>query len=317
MKSEEVQLKQSMLLRYNKRSLLKDIYKDWDLYIMLLIPVAFLIIFKYIPMGGLVMVFQNYDIFDGFFNSQWVGLANFRELFSTSEFFNVLRNTLLISLYRLLFFFPLPIILAIMLNEVRKAAFKRTVQTIVYLPHFLSWAVVAGLAYDLLSNNGMLNHIIASFGGERIRFLMEPGLFRTIVVGSAAWKEVGFSAIIYLAAISSIDPTLYEAAVVDGASRLKQIWYVTVPGIAPTIVVMLLVRISWIMDAGSEQILAMYNPTVYETGDVIGTYIYRIGLGSMRYSFAATVGAFNSVVSFAMVVIANGISRKLVNRSIW
>lgn len=317
MKSDAVKLSQPTLLKYTKRALSKDIRKDWDLYIMLLIPVIFLVVFKYIPMGGLVMVFQNYDIFDGFFKSQWVGLANFRELFSTPEFFNVLRNTLLISLYRLLFFFPLPIVLAIMLNEVRNAVLKRTVQTIVYLPHFLSWAVVAGLTYDLLSNNGVLNQIISILGGERIRFLMEPSLFRSIIVGSAAWKEVGFSAIIYLAAISSIDPTLYEAAVVDGASRLKQIWYVTVPGIAPTIVVMLLVRISWIMDAGSEQILAMYNPTVYSTGDVIGTYIYRIGLGSMKYSFAATVGAFNSVVSFVMVVIANRISRKLVNRSIW
>lgn len=284
---------------------------------MLLLPLGFLILFKYVPMGGLIMAFQDFDIFEGFFASPFVGFENFERLFSTPEFFNVLCNTLLISLYKILFFFPIPILMALMLNEVGCRVYKRTVQTIVYLPHFLSWVIVSGLLFDLLSSRGTLNRLIEMMGGTRINFLMEPSLFRSIVVSSAIWKEVGYSSIVFLAAISSIDPSLYEAAVVDGASKLKQAIYITLPGIAPMIVVMLLLRVGTIMDANSEQIMAIYNPTVYQTGDVLGTYIYRTGLSNMEYSFASAAGLFNSVISFTLVVVCNWISRRIAGRSIW
>lgn len=291
--------------------------KDWDLYLIFLVPLFLLILFKYVPMGGLVMAFQDFDIFEGFLASPMVGLANFQELFATKEFLSVVTNTILISWYKIVFFFPIPIVMALMLNEVRCNVFKRTVQTIVYLPHFLSWVVVAGLTFDLLSSTGLVNQILGSLGLEKINFLMNASAFRPIVVGSAIWKEVGYSAIVYLAAISVIDPALYEAAVMDGAGKLKQLWYITLPGIIPMIVTMLLLRVGTVMDANVEQIMAMYNPTVYETGDVIGTYIYRIGLGSMQYSFASAAGLFNSVVSFTLVFFANYASRKFVHRSLW
>lgn len=306
-----------IILKKTKNNVINDLRKDYDLYLMLIVPLIFLIIFKYIPIGGLTMAFQEYDIFDGFSNSPFIGLNNFKRLFKTAEFTMVLRNTLLISLYKIIFFFPMPIILAIMINEVVHMRYKKTIQTIVYLPHFLSWVVVAGLTFDLLSSSGTINHVLEILGLQKVRFLMEPKYFRSIIVGSAIWKEVGYSAIVFLAAIAGINPELYEAAVVDGASKIKQIKHITIPGIAPMIVVMLLLRVGTIMDANSEQIMALYNPTVYETGDVLGTYIYRLGLGSMEYSFAAAAGMFNSVVSFTLVVISNWLSRHYAHRSLW
>jgi putative aldouronate transport system permease protein len=300
-----------------RRSIYSDLRMDYDLYLMLLVPFLFLIVFKYIPMGGQLMAFQEYDIFEGFFNSPFVGLANFQKLFETDEFFMVLRNTLLISVYKILFYFPIPILMAILLNEVIHSVYKRTVQTIIYLPHFLSWVVVSGLVFDLLSTNGTINRILVQLGGKHVNFLMTPSYFRSIIVLSAIWKEVGYGSIVFLAAMNAIDPTLYEAAVIDGASRLRQIWHITIPGISSMIVVMLLLRIGTIMDANSEQILALYNPTVYETGDVLGTYIYRMGLSNMQYSFAAAAGIFNSLVSFTLVVIGNFFSRKIAHRSLW
>lgn len=294
-----------------------DIRADWDLYAMLLAPLLLLLVFRYLPMAGLTMAFQEYDIFEGASGSPWVGLSNFVKLFSSMEFPQVLINTLLISWYKILFFFPVPILMALMLNEVTHSGYKRTVQTIVYLPHFLSWVIVAGLAFDLFSNTGAVNQIIALFGLEKTRFLMEPSLFRSIIVGSAIWKEAGYSAIIFMAGIAAIDPTLYEAAMMDGAGRIKQILHITIPGILPIIVITLLLRVGTVMDANVEQIKAMYNPTVYQTGDVIGTYIYRTGLSNMEYSYASAAGLFNSAVSFTLVVMANAASRKLVHRSLW
>ncbi len=293
------------------------IRRDWDLYLMLLVPMCLLALFKYVPMGGLVMAFQDYDIFGGFFESPMVGLKNFQELFSAREFLSVLWNTLCISWYKILFFFPVPILVALMLNEITCSWYKRTVQTIVYMPHFLSWVVVAGLAFDMLSSTGAVNRMLGLVGCKPVNFLMDASKFQPIVVLSAIWKEAGYSAIVYLAAISAIDPALYEAAVMDGAGKLKQMLYITLPGIVPTIVMMLLLRVGTVMDGNVEQIMAMYNPTVYETGDVIGTYIYRMGLGNMRYSFAAAAGLFNSVVSFTLVFFSNLASRKLVHRSLW
>lgn len=298
------QRKSRMLLRY------------WDLYLLLSIPLIMLFVFKYIPIFGNAIAFYEYDIFANLSSSEFVGLDNFRRLFSLSEFRRVLRNTLLISVYKLLFYFPLPIVLAIMLNEV-KAGFRRPVQTIVYLPHFLSWAVVSGLVFDALSSTGTVNSIRMSLGLTQMNFMSDPRFFRTIVVISAAWKEIGFGAIIFLAGISGINPTLYEAAKVDGATRIQQMRYITVPGILGIMMMMFILRIGSFMNANFEQIYALLNPVVRQTGDVLGTYVFRVGLGEMEYSFGAAAGLFESIVSFLLVVGANTASRKLVQRSIW
>ena len=296
---------------------MKCIKRDWQLYLMLFPPTAMLILFAYVPMSGLVMAFQDYDIFSGFLESPWVGMKHFEILFSMKEFPRVLANTLLISLYKILFYYPMPILLAIFLNEVSSNVFKRSVQTIVYLPHFISWAVVSGLVFDLLSNTGLVNTISAALGGPRINYMMMPRYFRSIVVLSAVWKEMGYGAIIYLAAITGIDPTLYEAAQIDGAGRISRILHITLPGILPVCVLMLLLRLGTIMDANFEQIYTLLNPTVMDTGDVLSTYIYRNGLSQMRYSYATAAGLFNSVVSFALVFVSNAISRRTVGRSLW
>lgn len=296
---------------------MKSLRRDWQLYAMLLLPVAMLLIFSYAPMTGLVMAFQDFDIFSGFFDSPWAGMKHFNMLFSMQEFPKVLGNTLLISLYKILFYYPMPIILAIILNEVSSSAFRRTVQTIVYLPHFISWAVVSGLVFDLLSSTGVINTIITHVGGERVNFMMKPEYFRTIVVLSAIWKEVGYGAIVYLAAITGIDPTLYEAAQMDGAGRIRRIIHITLPGMLPVCVLMLLLRLGTVMDANFEQIYTLLNPTVMDTGDVLSTYIYRNGLSQMQYSYATAAGLFNSVVSFTLVFVSNAISRRTVGRSIW
>lgn len=284
---------------------------------MLFVPLLALLLFAYVPMLGLVISFQDFDIFEGFLNSPWVGLKHFRSLFALEEFPRVLKNTLLISLYKILFYYPMPILLAIFLNEVTSSGFRRTIQTIVYLPHFISWAVVAGLVFDLLSGNGVINTIIMRFGGERVNFMSKPSFFRSIVVISAIWKEIGYGAIVYLAAIAGIDPGLYEAATVDGAGRIRRMIHVTLPGISSVCVLMLLIRLGTVMDANFEQIYTLLNPTVMDTGDVLSTYIFRNGLSQMRYSYATAAGLFNSVVAFTLVAVSNGISRRAVGRSIW
>ena len=296
---------------------MKTFRRDWQLYGMLLVPVMILLVFSYTPMLGLLMAFQEFDIFSGFAKSPWMGMKHFETLFNIQEFSNVLANTLLISLYKILFYYPMPILLAIFLNEVSSSFFRRTVQTIVYLPHFISWAVVSGLVFDLLSSTGVINTIITGFSGERINFMMKPEYFRPIVVLSAIWKEVGYGAIVYLAAITGIDPTLYEAAQIDGAGRIRRIIHITLPGMLPVCVLMLLLRLGTIMDANFEQIFTLLNPTVMDTGDVLSTYIYRNGLSQMQYSYATAAGLFNSAVSFTLVFVSNAISRKTLGRSIW
>jgi len=268
-------------------------------------------------MYGAIIAFKDYNLMEGITGSPWVGLKHFRALFQSREFHRVFRNTLLISIYRLIFQFPIPIILALLINEVSNMFFKRTVQTITYLPHFLSWAVVGALAIDLLSpSSGLINVLLGKLGMSPIT-LMDKRYFRAIVVASQTWKEAGWSAIIYLAAISSIDPQLYEAATVDGASKWHQIWHITLPGISSTIVFILLLRISALLATDVEQILMLYNPVVYEVGDVIGTYVYRVGLGQMKYSYTAAVGLFQSVVGFVLLVVANYFSRKYTETSMW
>ncbi|MCK9479134.1 MAG: ABC transporter permease subunit [Firmicutes bacterium] len=289
-----------------------------DLYFLMIPGLLYLFIFKYLPMYGIVIAFQDFNIISGIAKSEWVGFANFIKLFKSDEFYSVLTNTLLISCYKLLFTFPIPILIAVILNEIRNGMYKKVIQTIIYMPHFLSWVIVSGLFVSILSpTSGLVNMLIKAFGGESIQFMISAKWFRSIVVTSGAWKEAGWGAIVYLAAIAGIDQEIYEAARIDGAGRVKQMIYITLPGLSSTIVLMLILRLGHILDAGTEQILMLYNPIVYDVGDIIGTYVYRMGIGKMEYSFSTAVGLFNSVVGFLLIIAGNWISKKMVNKSIW
>nr|WP_235782080.1 ABC transporter permease subunit [Paenibacillus senegalensis] len=293
------------------------ILKDWDLYLMLIPGLIFLLIFKYTPMYGLIIAFMDFNIFRGISGSEWVGFKHFESLFTNAQFINVLTNTVLISLYKLIFLFPAPIIVAILMNEIMNMTFKRSVQSIIYLPHFISWVIISGLFINLLSMNGIVNSMLVWLGFERIMFFMDQSLFRSILVFTDGWKEIGWGTIVYLAAITSIDPQQYEAATIDGASKFRQIWHITLPGMAPVIVLMLILRLGNVLEAGTEQILVMYNPIVYDVADVIGTFVYRIGLGTGDYSFSTAVGLFDSVVGLILIVTGNHLCRKYLGRSIW
>ncbi|SFJ21696.1 putative aldouronate transport system permease protein [Paenibacillus sp. UNC496MF] len=296
----------------------KLIRGNLDMYALLIPGVIFLLLFKYTPMYGIVIAFQDFNIFGGIKGSDWVGLEQFRKLVRSDEFLRVLANTLLISLYKIVILFPIPIVLALFLNEVRRMVFKRTIQTIIYLPHFLSWVIISGLFINILSpTGGLVNELIRSFGGQPISFLTENHWFRVVVVFTAGWKEIGWNAIVFIAAIAGIDQEQYEAAAIDGAGRIRQMVSISLPGMLPTIMLMFILRIGSLLEAGTEQILTMYNPLVYKSGDVIGTYVYRMGLGQQDYSFSTAVGLFNSAVGFLLIVIGNMLSRKFLQRSIW
>ena len=311
-------IKVSEMPKAKKSSAWVDIKKDWDLYLLLIPGLLTLLLFKYTPMYGLVIAFQDFNIFKGIMGSEWVGMANFVKLFSSPEFLNVFKNTLIISISKVIFLFPLPILMALLLNEIKNMLFKKTIQTVIYLPHFISWVIVYGLFVNLLSaNDGIINSIIVSVGGKPIPFFMDSSVFRPLLVFTEGWKEVGWGTIVYLAAITGIDQDQYEAARIDGASKFQQIKSITLPGIAPTIVLMFILRLGSILEAGTEQIMVMYNPVVYNVADVIGTYVVRIGLGTMDYSFSTAVGLFNSVVAFILVVTGNYLSKKFTEKSIW
>lgn len=294
--------------------------KHLALSLMFVPVIVYFVIFKYIPMGGIVIAFKNYKISQGIWGSAWCGLNNFTKAFNTPTFARAVRNTLEISGLKLLFGFPAPIILALMLNEVSHVRFKKTVQTITYLPHFLSWVVLAGMFQQLLSpNNGAVNALLKQFFGvqESIYFLGNNKYFRGTLIVTDIWKNVGWSSILYLATISGIDPSLYEAATVDGASRWQCTRYITIPSLVSTIVIMLILSIGSIMDAGFDQVFNLYNSAVYQTGDIIDTYVYRYGLGDMKYSLATAVGLFKNVIAFVLVVGTNLITRKISGEGIW
>ncbi|BFT71936.1 sugar ABC transporter permease [Paenibacillus sp. P36] len=300
------------------RRLWIDIRKDWDLYLALIPGIAFLLIFKYTPMYGIIIAFKDFNIFEGMSASPWVGWKHFEKLLSSDSFLQVFQNTLAISIYKIVFLFPLPIVIAILLNELKNMAFKRSVQTVIYLPHFLSWVIVSGLFIDLLSTNGgIVNKMIVAMGGEPVRFFLDSHIFRSVLVSSAGWKETGWNTIIYLAALASIDPGLYESAKIDGANRWKQILHITLPGLLPIILLMFILRLGYVLEAGTEQVLVMYNPSVYNVADVIGTYVYRVGLGEQDYSFSTAVGVFESVVAFILILTGNQLARKFFGRGIW
>ncbi|MFA6508525.1 MAG: ABC transporter permease subunit [Treponemataceae bacterium] len=306
-----------------KASVFSYFLGNYELYLMSLPGLLFLCVYKFLPLYGLTLAFKQFNIFggqtllDSIAKSPWVGFFHFERLFSKPEFLRVLGNTLIISSYKIFFLFPLPILLALLLNEVRNRFFKRTIQTLIYIPHFLSWVVVFGLFYSLLGSYGIVNNLLRVAGIEPVRFFMDTSLFRGILVFTEGWKDVGWSTIVYLAALTAIDPELYEAAVVDGANRFRQITAITIPGIIPVVSLMLILRVGKILEAGSEQVLAMYNPSVYDVGDIIETYVYRIGLGQMDFSLGTALGLFNSVVAFLLIFFSNAFSRRLLGKSIW
>ena len=277
---------------------------------MILPAIIYYTIFHYIPMYGAVIAFKDFNVSKGILGSDWVGLDNFRELVKMDKFYQVLWNTTSISLKRLVFGFPAPIIMALLMNEVRNRKFKKAIQTAIYLPHFISWVILGGMLVNILSiDSGLINGIITKFGGEPIGFLTDSNYFVGTLVSSMIWKEFGWNTIIYMAALTGIDPQLYEAATVDGASRWKQTLYITFPCIMSTIVVVFILRLGGLMEAGFEQIFVLYHPGVYKVADIIDTYVYRIGLGDGRFAMASAVGLFKSVINFILLISANKLSR--------
>ena len=288
------------------------------LYLMFLPVFLYYVIFRYGPMLGLTIAFKNFNAFLGFDKSPWVGFKYFEQFFNSVYLWRLVRNTLLINLYDLVFNFPAAIILALLINEVQNRRFKKTVQTITYLPYFISSVVIASMVVQFLSpSSGIINNLIASLGGERQYFMVQPESFRTIYTLMNLWKSIGWNSIIFLAAISGINGELYEACMVDGGGYLRRMWHITLPGIASTIVVLLIMRLGHIMDAGYETILLLQNNANLETSDVIGTYVYRRGLKGGEYSYGTAVGMFQSVIGFALVIFANWLSRRYSETSLW
>jgi len=288
-------------------------------YLLLILPcIAFYILFVYMPMYGAVIAFKDFRLGDTIISAPWVGLRWFIEFFSSMYFWRLIRNTLLINVYALIFGFPIPIIFALVLNEIRKKKLKRVIQTISYLPYFISTVVIVGMLRNFFEmNHGVINNVLESLGYERIHFFMEARVFRSLYIGSDIWQNFGFASIIYIAAMSGINMDLYEAATIDGAGRLRQIWHITLPGIKPTIIIILIFSIGNLMSEGFQKIILMYNPATYEVADVISTYVYRRGLIEMEYSFSTAVGLFNSVINFCLLVAANAVSRRISETSLW
>jgi putative aldouronate transport system permease protein len=307
----------SRFVGYFKR-LGEDLHRDWQLYMLVLPMILWFLLFLYKPMEGLQIAFKDFSPFRGISGSPWVGLENFQTLLEDQIFIRAFLNTIAISGLGLIFAFPVPIILAVMFNELQNEFGRRVSQTIVYLPHFISVVIVAGIVINLLSpTTGVVNLILSSLGLDRIYFLTQPEWFRTIFIGSNIWKEAGFESIVYLAAIAGISPTLYESARVDGASRWQMMWRITLPCILPTIIIMLIIRIGNLVEVGFEYIILLYQPATYRTADVVSTYVYRTGLQGTQYDLATAAGLFNAVIAFALVFTANRISRKVSSTSLW
>jgi putative aldouronate transport system permease protein len=311
-------------LRTATPSLFRRLRREWDLHLMIIPPLVLIIVFHYIPMWGVLTAFQDYNIGRGFWASPWVGFKHFEMFFNSPDFWLIMRNSVAISLLKIAFGFPAPIILALILNEVRWTFFKRSVQTISYLPHFLSWVIVSAFVISMLSvDNGSLNMLLQSLHliDEPVNWLSIPHYFWAILVATNVWKEVGFGAIIYLAAIAGVNPHLYEAAAIDGAGRLKQIVYITLPSITPVIVILLILNISNLLNAGFEDILLLTNRgtngVLRPVSEVIDTYVYRMGLTNYRFSYATAAGLFKSVVSVSLLVGANYLAKRLGKASLW
>ena len=298
--------------------LVKDLRINKGLYLLALPGFMFYILFHYAPMYGLTIAFKDYSQAYGIMGSPWVGLEHFKTFFGSIYSWQIIRNTLLINLYSLIFYFPLPIVLALLLNELRSQAYKKVVQTITYLPHFISLVVMCGMIVNFVGPTGIITQFVNFLTGKNyVNLLHEAKFFRTIYIVSALWKDIGWSSIIYLAAISGLDMEIYEAARIDGAKKLRQLWHITLPGIAPTIIILLIMQIGTMMTVGSDKIILLYNPVIYETADVISSHVYRIGLVENNPCYSAAIGLFNSVINCALVYGANWFSRKISETSLW
>jgi putative aldouronate transport system permease protein len=288
------------------------------LYLLSVPGILYFFLFKYVPLFGSVIAFQNYNIFKGITGSDWVGLEHFQKMFSHYDFLRILNNTLLLGLYDLVIAFPVPILLAILLNEVRMIVFKRLLQTIVYMPHFLSWVVISGIFMGIFSMDaGVVNKALGFLGMQPIYFLGEDSYIRSILIGSGIWRDSGYGTIIFLAAIAGINPDLYEAAEVDGAGRLKQIWSITLPSLLPTIMILLLLHIGKFLDLGFERVFVFLNPLNLESGEILDTYIYKAGLLSQQYSYTTAIGLFKSVVGLMLILLGNFFSKKTTGESLY
>lgn len=291
--------------------------KDWELYVLVALPVIYLLIFRYGPMFGNIIAFRRFVPGGSIIGEEWVGLYYFRMFLADPTFYTVFTNTMILAFLLLVITFPAPIIFALLLNELKNKVFKKFVQTTSYLPHFFSIVVVAGMVFEITAVNGPINNIVEFFTGERYSFMQAAEWFRTIFVSVELWQGLGWGAILYLAALSGINEELYEAARIDGANRWKQIIHITIPGIMPTIVVLLILNIGNFMQVGFEKILLLYNPLTYETADVIATYVYRIGIESGSFSYGAAIGLFESIVGLTLVFGANYLSRRITDNSLW
>ncbi len=301
-----------------RKRIKRDLRRNWKVYFMLLPVVAYFIIFAYMPMGGILMGFENYRIKLGILKSKWIGFDNFTRFFTSMYFGRLLRNTIVIGLKDILWAFPITILFALMLNQVPYRPFLRTVQTISYLPYFISMVVVCGLVKDFTQAGSAISRFMGLFSGKQESLLTNPTYFQEIFVFSGIWQNLGYGAIVYLAALTAINPELYEAASIDGAHKLRQIWHISLPGILPTIVIMLILRIGSFMNINYQKILLLYSPATYETSDVITSYVYRISLSEgSDFSYGTAIGLFNSLINLLLVVSANQISRRVTETSLW
>lgn len=301
----------------NRRTWRQSLRRDWQLYSLAILPLVFFAVFRYAPMIGNVIAFRRFEPGGSMLGEKWVGLRYVKMFLHDPSFWSVFGNTLFLGLLTLVVCFPMPIVLALLINEVRARRLKRFVQSVSYLPHFLSIVIVAGLITQLLAVDGSINHLLHFLGADPVPFLQRAGWFRTIYVSSELWQTVGWGTILYLAAFTTIDENLYEAARIDGAGRLRQIWHVTLPGIRPTMITLLILNIGTFMAVGFEKILLLYNPLTYPTADVISTYLFRMGVISGNFSYAAAIGLFESIIGLALVFTANQISRRTVGTSLW
>lgn len=311
-KENDIQFQEPFSVR-----LKKDLKRNRNLYIMIIPIILFYLIFHYKPMYGALIAFKNYIPSKGFLGSEWVGFKYFSDFLQSHYFWRILKNTLTVSVSNLIFGFPAPLIFALLLNEIGSTGFKKTVQTITYLPHFISMVVICGMIKTFTLDTGIINYFVELLGGTRVTMLNEPSLFVPIYVLSSIWQDIGWGSIIYIAAIAGIDPTLYEAAQIDGASRLRQVWSVTLPGILPTVIVLLILRIGNLLSVGYEKVILLYNPAIYETADVISSFVYRKGLMELNWSYSSAVGLLNSVINCILLFVANFISNKVSDTALW
>ncbi|MEC0230101.1 ABC transporter permease [Paenibacillus alba] len=295
----------------------RDFLLNKYLYLMMVPVVAYYLIFHYAPMYGALIAFKEYTPNKGILGSEWVGFQHFQEFFSSYYFWRILKNTVIISLYSLCFEFPAPIILAIMINELANKKFQRFVQTVTYMPYFISLIVIAGMVKDFTNSGGLINNLLTHVGFNDTAMLQKPEMFRSIYILSEIWQKIGWESIIYLAALMSIDQEQYEASKIDGANRWKQIWHITLPGILPTIAIMFILRMGNLLNVGFEKIILLYNPSTYDTADVISSFVYRKGLLEFGWSYSSAVGLFNSVINLALLVTANKISKRVSENSLW